>query len=199
MLTTSPGSLANASYDVSTYNFSIVGCQTESNGQGFSVTTYQSGIQVSDYGNGLITQCVSNDNQASQMQVYGCYIGPNARAILLFNLFTGNGGPSVEDVGLVSPQISDVAGKAQWVSKGVINSQNSIYGAQMVVTDVTPTTLASGQVGFGNNTGFGNGAPGTAVTTKARGTGAGPTNPQTVIGYLEINVGGTPAWIPYCA
>jgi hypothetical protein len=45
-------------------------------------------------------------------------------------------------------------------------------------------------------TGFGAGAV-TTVTTTARGLGgSGPTIPQTVVQYMEVNVGGTNYWIP---
>ena len=45
-------------------------------------------------------------------------------------------------------------------------------------------------------TGFGNGAAGTAVTTKLLGTGTGPAAPQTVVQYAEVNINGTIYWIP---
>jgi hypothetical protein len=50
----------------------------------------------------------------------------------------------------------------------------------------------------GATTGFGNGSSGTAVTTTTKSTGTGPATPQTIVGYLEISLSGTPAWIPYC-
>jgi hypothetical protein len=65
----------------------------------------------------------------------------------------------------------------------------------LVLTGATPTTIA-GQVGFGTTTGFGTGAAGTAVTTTTKGGGTGPTTPQTVVNYIEIDIAGTKFWIP---
>lgn len=48
----------------------------------------------------------------------------------------------------------------------------------------------------GEPQGFGNGAAGTAVTTTLKGTGTGPTNPQTIVSYLQVNINGTIYWIP---
>lgn len=64
-----------------------------------------------------------------------------------------------------------------------------------VLTGATPTVAAL-QVGLGTTTGFGNGSSGTAVTTTTKGTGSGPANPQTVVDYLKINIGGTDYWMP---
>lgn len=55
---------------------------------------------------------------------------------------------------------------------------------------------AVNELGIGTTNGFGNGASGTAVTTTAKGTGSGPTTAQTVVKYLNINIGGTDFWIP---
>jgi hypothetical protein len=67
----------------------------------------------------------------------------------------------------------------------------------LTIDAATPTGSVNG-VSFGDTTGFGNGSSGTAVTTTTKSTGTGPTTPQTVVGYLEINIGGTVAWVPYC-
>jgi len=72
----------------------------------------------------------------------------------------------------------------------------SLISPVVILTGATPTTTA-GQVGLGVTTGFGNGTPATAVTTTTLGTGSGPATPQTVVGYLEIDIAGTKAWIPY--
>lgn len=67
----------------------------------------------------------------------------------------------------------------------------------ITITAGTPTTIV-GQIGLGSTVGFGNGTPSTAVTTTTKGTGSGPITPQTVVGYLEIDVAGTKFWMPYC-
>jgi hypothetical protein len=63
------------------------------------------------------------------------------------------------------------------------------------VAGATPTGTGT-QLGVGNTTGFGNGAAGTAVTTTLKNTGTGPTTPQTVVKYLQIDIGGTKYYIP---
>jgi len=65
----------------------------------------------------------------------------------------------------------------------------------VILDGATPTTSGT-QVGVGNTTGFGNGSAGTAVTTTTKSTGTGPTTPQTIVKYLEIDLGGTKYWIP---
>ena len=67
----------------------------------------------------------------------------------------------------------------------------------LILDAATPTTSVTG-VAFGDTTGFGNGASAQTVYTTAKGTGTGPTTPQTVVGYLEININGVVAWVPYC-
>jgi hypothetical protein len=54
-----------------------------------------------------------------------------------------------------------------------------------------------GQVPVIAATGFGNGSSGTAVTTTTKSTGSGPTTPQTIVGYVEVNISGTNYWMPY--
>ena len=65
----------------------------------------------------------------------------------------------------------------------------------LVLIAATPTGV-SGQVSFGTTSGFGNGSSGTAVTTTTKSTGTGPTTPQTVVNYLEIDIAGTKYWVP---
>ena len=65
----------------------------------------------------------------------------------------------------------------------------------ITVTGATPTGSGS-NLGLGNTVGFGAGTAGTAVTTTTKGAGTGPTTPQTVVNYLEIDLGGTKYWIP---
>ena len=67
--------------------------------------------------------------------------------------------------------------------------------SNITVTAATPTGSA-GQVGFGTTAGFGAGSAGTAVTTTTKGAGTGPTTPQTVVNYLQIDIAGTKYWIP---
>jgi hypothetical protein len=65
----------------------------------------------------------------------------------------------------------------------------------VVLTAATPTST-TGQVGLGTTAGFGNGTPATPMTTTTKSTGTGPTTPQTIVNYLEIDIAGTKYWIP---
>lgn len=75
------------------------------------------------------------------------------------------------------------------VSSAVLNVPLTVKG--------TPPTGGAGQISFGGAVGFGNGSSGTAVTTTTKSTGSGPATPQTIVGYYEIDVAGTKAWVPY--
>jgi hypothetical protein len=72
----------------------------------------------------------------------------------------------------------------------------STFGGALEIGGATPTGGA-GQIGIGNTVGMGNGSSGN-VTALAKGTGSGPATPGTVVGWLEIDVAGTKAWVPYC-
>lgn len=72
---------------------------------------------------------------------------------------------------------------------------NSIQAASSILTASAPT-VSAGQLGLGSTSGFGNGTAGTAMTTTTKSTGSGPTTPQTVKQYLQVNLGGTTYWIP---
>ncbi len=67
--------------------------------------------------------------------------------------------------------------------------------SQPQISGATPTA-AKAQVALGSTTGFGNGSPGTAVTTTTKDTGSGPSTPETIVRYLKINISGTDYWIP---
>lgn len=101
--------------------------------------------------------------------------------VLSWNADTGfsRDAAGVIDVGNGSP--ADVSGS---IKLGTIS-----IGA------ATPTG-AGGRLGLGNTAGFGNGAAGTAVTTTTKSTGSGPTTAQTVVNYLQIDIGGTKYWVP---
>lgn len=71
----------------------------------------------------------------------------------------------------------------------------SIKLATISIGGATPTGSGS-RLGLGNTAGFGSGAAGTAITTTTKGAGTGPTTAQTVVNYLEIDIGGVKYWIP---
>lgn len=70
-----------------------------------------------------------------------------------------------------------------------------VISSTAFITAATPTGTGT-ELGLGNTTGFGNGSAGTAVTTTTKSTGSGPATPQTVVKYLEIDLGGTKYWMP---
>jgi len=197
-LTTSAGTQSQpVPFTVSSYNCQVTSCYFEGDGQNSNLgSNFQNGIGIgatgpNDSSGGVFTGNTCTDPQASQKQLFGVSIatGSSGRGIFLFNNLSGNAMGTISDGPGISPQLYDVAGTAQWVSKGVINGQNSIYGAQMVLTDVTPTgTLPTGYIGFGNST----------ATTASTTTG-GATLPAKAAGYLEINIAGTIRKIPYYA
>jgi hypothetical protein len=67
-------------------------------------------------------------------------------------------------------------------------------GGALEINGATPTGSGT-KLGLGTTTGFGNGSSGTPVTTTTKSTGTGPATPQTVVKYLEIDLGGTKYWI----
>lgn len=78
---------------------------------------------------------------------------------------------------------------------GTLGYPATLLSSTVEIISATPTGTGT-QLGLGNTTGFGNGAAGTAVTTTLKGTGSGPTAPQTVVKYLEVDIGGTKFWLP---
>jgi hypothetical protein len=54
----------------------------------------------------------------------------------------------------------------------------------------------TGVIALTTPTGFGNGSAATPVTTTTRNTGNGPTTPQTIVKYMEVNLAGTNYWVP---
>lgn len=87
-------------------------------------------------------------------------------------------------------QISN-SGAFAWAGVSIVGA---LASQTLTVTAATPTGT-SGQVGFGTTAGFGAGSAGTAVTTTTKGGGTGPTTPQTVVNYLEIDIAGVKYWI----
>jgi hypothetical protein len=68
-----------------------------------------------------------------------------------------------------------------------LNSSTQTFGNRVDYTGVIALTTP---------TGFGNGSAATPVTTTTRNTGNGPTTPQTIVKYMEVNLAGTNYWVP---
>lgn len=152
----------------------------------FSINTdtgvSRTGAGVIAIGNGTPGNASGTIN-AAVYQVAGAQIA----ASNLSNGVTGTGAIVLA----ASPTLTGTIIAAALTASGIITAPTLVLNAP------TPTGAITG-VAFGDTTGFGNGTPATAVTTTTLGTGSGPTTPETIIGYLEINVGGTVAWVPYC-
>lgn len=99
------------------------------------------------------------------------------------------------DVQAVAGSGSNGSSTLKFTHSGTTGVSTIELGSPLVLDAATPTVGAS-QVGLGTTTGFGNGTPATAMTTTTKGTGSGPANPQTVVSYLKVNVGGTDFWMP---
>lgn len=76
-----------------------------------------------------------------------------------------------------------------------VSSPNVMILNAMQLNTATPTGSGS-KVSFGTTAGFGNGSSGTSVTTTTKNTGSGPATPQTIVKYLQVDIGGTKYWIP---
>lgn len=99
-----------------------------------------------------------------------------------------------------SAGVVDIGNGTAGDKSGSVNAANAtlsalLQAATVEITGATPTGTGT-NLGLGNTTGFGNGAAATPVTTTLLGTGSGPANPQTVVKYLEIDLGGTKYWLP---
>jgi len=99
-----------------------------------------------------------------------------------------------------SAGVVDIGNGTAGDKSGSVNAANAtlsalLQAATVEITGATPTGTGT-KLGLGNTTGFGNGAAATPVTTTLLGTGSGPANPQTVVKYLEIDLGGTKYWLP---
>jgi len=79
---------------------------------------------------------------------------------------------------------------------GSYNTYGTENHGAIQLNNPTPSSPPSGVLALGTTTGFGNGTSGTPVTTTKLGTGTGPANPQTVVHYLQVNIGGAAYWVP---
>jgi hypothetical protein len=74
-------------------------------------------------------------------------------------------------------------------------NEKGLVSTGLTLTGDVPTTSGS-EVGLGNTTAFGNGIAGVPVTTTSNSSGGGPEEPQTIVRYLEVSIGGTNYWLP---
>jgi hypothetical protein len=101
----------------------------------------------------------------------------------------------VQVSGLWNASYSGVVTETGTILKGASTPPDTLAGRNLIIGAATPTGSGT-RLGLGTTVGFGNGSAGAAVTTTTKNTGTGPTTPQTVVNYLEIDIGGTKYWIP---
>lgn len=99
--------------------------------------------------------------------------------------------PQIDNLTVLDPNFR-YATSVNWIFP---STQGIVSAGPLTVAGATPTG-ATGTLSLGNTAGFGNGTSGTAVTTTTKNTGTGPTIPQTVVNYIEIDIAGTKFWIP---
>jgi len=120
--------------------------------------------------------------------MYGTYLASNGRTITQAINFSGT------SYGDLHPAIGNQTVAALYNTSYSGSVFTAPFGAG---ADAGGYGIGIKGVSLGTPTGFGSGTAGTAVTTTTKGTGSGPTTPQTVVGYLKMNVAGTIVWIPY--
>jgi hypothetical protein len=116
-------------------------------------------------------------------------MGSGTVPISVLNLsHTGSGGAAyLQTPGLTTVNIT---------SYGTITASGMVTGGNLACNAVTPSSgVPPGTVAFGETTGYGNGGN-EAVEVHAKGSGSGPANPENIVNFLEVNVGGTLMWIP---
>jgi hypothetical protein len=109
-----------------------------------------------------------------------------------------NGGASAQDawtLGVYTSAGTNGPSQLSLTHAGTSGQATFAIGAPIIIHGATPVAGVT-QLGLGTTTGFGTGSASTAVTTTTLGGGSGPTTPQTVVNYLQINLGGTAFWIP---
>jgi len=120
----------------------------------------------------------------------------DTRAVIL--PFSNAGGIEATNASLSAPKplvINPFGGSVTVNNTTPSTKYNLEVNGSIGIDGATPTGSGS-SLGLGNTTGFGNGSSGVTVTTNAKGTGTGPTTPQRVVKYLEVDIGGVKFWIP---
>lgn len=121
-------------------------------------------------------------------------------------LFEQNGlgtGALTFNAGAVSGKVSIACGNNGSVFTGTLNLNLGTHTGTSTLDFSNNTSTrtytfpdVAGTVMVEEALGFGNGSAGTAVTTTAKGSGTGPVNPQTVVQYAEVVLGGQTYWVP---
>lgn len=159
----------------------------------------QQGILINASSSVTVTGCeITNNGQASTNTIDGVLIR-SAAGNAAKNIIVGNtiNGPSQrygvrEDSTGGGTVGSNIIALNYMVENGTgatykLSSSTQAFGNRVDYTGV---------IGFTTSAGFGNGSAATPVTTTTKHTGSGPTTPQTIVKYMEVNLAGTNYWIP---
>jgi len=196
-------------------NISIVGARVMGN--------TQTGIFVNNNANQVTISgcCIAENmqqgiliNASCSVTVAGCEITNNGRAStntidgIMIRSAGGNAakniivGNTIKGASQRYGVREDSTGGGK-VGSNIIALNYLVENGTGAVDNLNPSTQTfgnrvdySGVIGLTTPTGFGNGSAATPVTTTARNTGSGPTKPQTIVKYMEVNLGGTNYWIP---
>jgi hypothetical protein len=162
--------------------------------RGMHVENYETMVEASSGSYGIIQTLLGGAGVAYGVDINtagaiaATYVSGTLRAALV-NHFTGT---TLKDV--VFDYLYSGSSPKQEVYFTTPN-EKGLVSTGLTLTGTVPTTSGS-EVGFGNKTAVGNGTAGVPVTTTSNSAGGGPEQPQTIVKYLEISVGGTNYWLP---
>ncbi len=196
-------------------NISIVGARVMGNTQtGIFVNNNANNVTISGCCIGENAQHGILINASSSVTVTGCEITSNGRASkntidgVLIRSAGGNAAKNII-VGNTIKGSSQRYGVSEDSTGGGVVGSNIIALNYMVengtgaVYNLNSSTQTfgnrvdyTGVIAFTTPAGFGNGSAATPVTTTTKHTGSGPTTPQTIVKYMEVNLAGTNYWIP---
>ena len=172
-------------------NVTISGCCIAEN--------MQQGILINASCSVTVTGCeITNNGRASANTIDGILIrsagGNAAKNIIVGNTIKGSSqryGISEDSTGGGVVGTNIIA-----LNFMVENGTGAMYNLSSSTQAFGNRVDYTGVIGFTTREGFGNGSAATPVTTTAKHSGNGPTTPQTIVKYMEVNLAGTNYWIP---
>ena len=159
----------------------------------------QQGILINASSSVAVTGCeITNNGRASANTIDGVLIrseaGKAAKNIIVGN--TINGASQRYGVSEDSTGGGVVGSNIIALNFMVENGTGAMYNLGSSTQAIGNRVDYTGVIGFTTREGFGNGAAATPVTTTTKHSGSGPTTPQTIVKYMEVNLAGTSYWIP---
>ena len=159
----------------------------------------QQGILINASSSVTVTGCeITNNGQASINTIDGVLIrsaaGKAAKNIIVGNII--NGSSQRYGVNEDSTGGGVVGSNIIALNYVVENGTGAMYNLSSSTQAFGNRVDYTGVIGFTTSAGFGNGSAATPVTTTTKRTGNGPTTPQTIVKYMEVNLAGTNYWIP---